>query len=379
MQQRYILPILPSIRSSVRRHRSPVTRMHTYHLHNLHIYTDICVYTCAYTYLFIYIYICIYVCIYIYTHMYAHAARYIYIYIYIYIYVCMYVGAVTSRSLYPGREGGGLPSFVYTGMCKYVLFSLNKNVWNCIQVYWINHLHDSVSRGLGPSIWSKLLLFRFRHSTQTQKVKRCLLVGPKDYLNLSWSISTWCGGMSDAELSSIQSSIACMCKYVHVYTRDMWISLYIYIYIYICIHMQKDVYIHTRRPIYTYMCIYTHENCDLVISIEKHREWAVISSSMPSRALSLRKQREELRFHHTYVYIYIIHTCTHIKEGERKRERERERERWGLWPLDLAIQKQSKGAAIPSSIQHISLRKQRERLRSHHTYVCIHIYIYIYI
>ena len=170
----------------------------------------------------------------------------------------MYVGAVTSRSLYPGREGGGLPSFVYTGMCKYVLFSLNKNVWNCIQVYWINHLHDSVSRGLGPSIWSKLLLFRFRHSTQTQKVKRCLLVGPKDYLNLSWSISTWCGGMSDAELSSIQSSIACMCKYVHVYTRDMWISLYIYIYIYICIHMQKDVYIHTRRPIYTYMCIYIY-------------------------------------------------------------------------------------------------------------------------
>ena len=82
----------------------------------------------------------------------------------------------------------------------------------------------------------------------------------------------------------------------------------------------------------------------------------------------------------TYIHMIYIYICICIHTyvwWDRSRSLsasvERDAERWRLRPLDLAIQKQSKGAAIPSYIQHISLRK-RERLRSHHTYVCIHIY-----
>ena len=54
-------------------------------IHDIYIYTHICIYIHTY----IYIYTCIYICIYIYVYIYI--CIYIYVYIYICIYICIYI------------------------------------------------------------------------------------------------------------------------------------------------------------------------------------------------------------------------------------------------------------------------------------------------
>ena len=72
--------------------------------------------------------------VYIYIHIYREMYIYIHTCVYIYIYICM-SGAVTSRSIYPGREGVAAISSIYTQQISLSLYGSREKSCDSTIIY----------------------------------------------------------------------------------------------------------------------------------------------------------------------------------------------------------------------------------------------------